>query len=125
MQGSGDRTEITSHALYYYQEELVYDLVEQTAAHVGVGCAIPRDSVLCFGDYVGPGYSLPTSQMAEAVRMLARLEGILMDPVYTGKAMAGFIDLIRKGFFRKEENVLFVHTGGSPALHVYMKEVLK
>jgi D-cysteine desulfhydrase len=107
------------------QEELVYDLVEQTAAHVGVGSAIPRDSVLCFGDYVGPGYSLPTSQMAEAVRMLARLEGILMDPVYTGKAMAGFIDLIRKGFFRKEENVLFVHTGGSPALHVYMKEVLK
>ena len=107
------------------QEELVYDLVEQTAAHVGVGSAIPRDAVLCFGDYVGPGYSLPTSQMAEAVRMLARLEGILMDPVYTGKAMAGFIDLIRKGFFRKEENVLFVHTGGSPALHVYMKEVLK
>lgn len=107
------------------QEELVYDLVEQTAAHVGVSSAIPRDAVLCFGDYVGPGYSLPTSQMAEAVRMLARLEGILMDPVYTGKAMAGFIDLIRKGFFRKEENVLFVHTGGSPALHVYMKEVLK
>ena len=107
------------------QEELVYDLVKQTAAHVGVGCAIPRDAALCFDDYVGPGYSLPTSQMAEAVRMLARLEGILMDPVYTGKAMAGFIDLILKGFFRKEENVLFVHTGGSPALHVYMKEVLK
>ena len=107
------------------QEELVYDLVEQTAAHVGVISTIPRDAVLCFGDYVGPGYSLPTSQMAEAVRMLARLEGILIDPVYTGKAMAGFIDLIRKGFFRKEENILFVHTGGSPALHVYMEEVLK
>jgi D-cysteine desulfhydrase len=56
--------------------------------------------------------------------MLARLEGILMDPVYTGKAMAGLIDLIRKGFFRKEENILFVHTGGSTALHVYMEEVL-
>ena len=106
------------------QEELVYDLVEQTAAHVGVGSTIPRDAVLCFGDYVGPGYSLPTPQMAEAVRMLARLEGILMDPVYTGKAMAGFIDLIRNGFFKKEESVLFVHTGGSPALHVYMEEVL-
>ena len=106
------------------QEELVYDLVEQTAVHVGVGSTIPREAILCFGDYVGPGYSLATDQMAEAVRMLARLEGILMDPVYTGKAMAGFIDLIRKGFFRKEENILFVHTGGSPALHVYMKEVL-
>ena len=106
------------------QEELVYDLVKQTAAHVGISSTIPRDAVLCFGDYVGPGYSLPTFQMAEAVRMLARLEGILMDPVYTGKAMAGFIDLIRKGFFRKDENILFVHTGGSPALHVYMEEVL-
>ena len=103
---------------------MVYELVKQTATHVGVNSAIPRDAVLCFGDYVGPGYSLPTSQMAEAVRMLARLEGILMDPVYTGKTMAGFIDLIRKGFFSKEENVLFVHTGGSPALYVYMEEVL-
>jgi len=106
------------------QEEMVYDLVKKTAIHVGVNSAIPREAVLCFGDYVGPGYSLPTSQMAEAVRMLARLEGILMDPVYTGKTMAGFIDLIRKGFFSKEENVLFVHTGGSPALYVYMEEVL-
>jgi D-cysteine desulfhydrase len=62
--------------------------------------------------------------MAEAVRMLARLEGILMDPVYTGQAMAGFIDLIRQGFFNKDENILFVHSGGSPALYVYMQEVL-
>jgi D-cysteine desulfhydrase len=106
------------------QEELVYELVNQTAAHVGVDSAIPRDAVLCFGDYVGPSYSLPTPQMAEAVRMLARLEGILMDPVYTGRTMAGFIDLIRKGFFSKDETVLFVHTGGSPALYVYMKEIL-
>jgi D-cysteine desulfhydrase len=62
--------------------------------------------------------------MAEAVQMLARLEGILMDPVYTGKAMAGLIDLVRQGYFKKEENILFVHTGGSPALNVYMAEVL-
>lgn len=107
------------------QEEMVYDLVKQTATHLGINSAIPRDAVLCFDAYVGPGYSLPTPAMAEAVRMLAGLEGILMDPVYTGKAMAGFIDLIRKDFFSKEENVLFVHTGGSPALYVYMKEVLE
>ena len=107
------------------QEEMVYDLVKQTAAHVGINATIPREAVLCFDEYVGPGYSLPTAQMAEAVRMLARLEGILMDPVYTGKAMAGFIDLIRKGFFGREESVLFVHTGGSPALHVYMKDILE
>ena len=79
---------------------------------------------MCFGDYVGPGYSLPTPEMKEAVQMLARIEGILMDPVYTGKAMAGMIDLIRKGYFKKDENVLFVHTGGSPALYHYMDAVL-
>jgi D-cysteine desulfhydrase len=106
------------------QEELVYDLVRQTATHVGVASEIPRDAILCFGDYVGPGYSRPTDKMAEAVRMLARLEGILMDPVYTGKAMAGLIDLVRRGYFDKQENVLFVHTGGSPALQVYMDSIL-
>jgi D-cysteine desulfhydrase len=106
------------------QEELVYNLVKKTAAHVGIHSEIPRDAVLCFGDYVGPGYSLPTPAMAEAVRMLARLEGILMDPVYTGKAMAGLIDLVRNGYFNPEENILFVHTGGSPALYVYMQEIL-
>ena len=106
------------------QEELVYDLVKQTAAHVGIASEIPREEILCFGDYVGPGYSLATDQMAEAVRMLARLEGILMDPVYTGKAMAGLIDLVRQGYFKREESVLFIHTGGSPALHVYMSEIL-
>ena len=106
------------------QEEMVYGLVQETAAHLGIASEISRDAVLCFGDYVGPGYSLPTEQMAEAVRMLARLEGILMDPVYTGKAMAGLIDLVRQGYFKKEENILFIHTGGSPALHVYMSEIL-
>ena len=105
------------------QEELVYDLVRQTATHVGVGSEIPRDAILCFGDYVGPGYSRPTDKMAEAVRMLARLEGILMDPVYTGKAMAGLIDLVRRGYFDKQENILFIHTGGSPALYVYMDSI--
>ena len=106
------------------QEELVYGLVRETATHVGVRSDIPRESVLCFDEYVGPGYSLATPGMAEAVRMLARLEGILMDPVYTGKTMAGLIDLVRKDYFEKDEKVLFVHTGGSPALYVYMEEIL-
>jgi D-cysteine desulfhydrase len=63
--------------------------------------------------------------MGAAVRTVARTEGILLDPVYTGKAMAGLLDLSRKGFFRKEENLLFVHTGGSPALYAYMSDVLE
>ena len=107
------------------QEEKVYDLVRQTSERLGVDSEIPRDKVLCFGDYVGPGYSLPTPEMGEAIRMLARLEGVLLDPVYTGKTMAGLIDLARKGFFKKDENVLFIHTGGSPALYAYRETVLE
>ena len=107
------------------QEELVYDLTQRTARRVGVHSVIPREAVVCFDEYVGPGYSLPTPEMAEAVRMLARLEGVLIDPVYTGKAMAGLIDLVRKGTFERKENILFVHTGGSPALYVYMSDLLE
>ena len=58
--------------------------------------------------------------MIEAVKLLARNEGILLDPVYTGKTMAGLIDLVRKGYFDRNENILFVHTGGSPALYAYL-----
>ena len=79
------------------QEEKVHDLARQTSERLGVLSEIARDKVLCFGDYVGPGYSLSTPEMAEAIRMLARLEGILLDPVYTGKTMAGLIDLTRNG----------------------------
>ena len=106
------------------QEELVYGLVKRTSRHVGLNFEIPREAVTCFDEYVGPGYSLPTPGMAEAVRMLARTEGILLDPVYTGKTMAGLIDLVRKGYFNKADTVLFVHTGGSPALYVYQDYLL-
>ena len=106
------------------QEESVYGLVQELAEHVGVHFEIPRDAVTCFDEYVGPGYSKPTPGMAEAVRLLARTECILLDPVYSGKAMAGLIDLVRKGYFKKEDNVLFVHTGGSPALYVYQDYIL-
>jgi len=106
------------------QEEIVYALVQETARHVGVNSEIPREAVTCFDDYVGPGYSLPTPEMAEAVKLLARTEGIMLDPVYTGKAMAGLIGLIRKNYFKKESHVLFVHTGGSPALYVYEAYIL-
>ncbi|WP_338450715.1 D-cysteine desulfhydrase [Niallia oryzisoli] len=99
------------------QEEKVYQLVAETAAHLGLPNSIARDAVTCFDDYVGPGYAIPTPEMVEAVKLMARTEGILLDPVYTGKAAAGLIDLIQKGHFNKEDNILFVHSGGSPALY--------
>lgn len=101
------------------QEGNVFDLAERTSALAGVATPLPRERVVCYDDWVGPGYSLPTPEMIEAVKLTAELEGILLDPVYTGKAMAGLIGLVRRGHFRPDENVLFVHTGGSPALYAY------
>ena len=106
------------------QADAVHELVTKTAEHLGIGTDIPHSAVICFDDYMGPGYSLPTPEMAEAVRLLAETEGILLDPVYTGKAMAGLIDLSRKGYFKKDQNVLFIHTGGVPALPVYQQYLL-
>ena len=83
-----------------------------------------RSAVRCHDEYLGAGYSLPTPGMAEAVQMLARREAILLDPVYTGKAMAGLIDLVRQGAFGADEKILFLHTGGSPALYAYRDDVL-
>ena len=68
---------------------------------------------------MGAGYGLPTKGMAEAVRMVAELEGVFLDPVYSGKGMAGLIDLIRKGVFAPDQTVVFLHTGGSSGLFGY------
>lgn len=106
------------------QNPMVYDLVQQTAERVGIREQIPIEAVVSFGEYWRPKYSVPNKKMVEAVNLAAKTEGILLDPVYTGKAMAGLIDLSRNGYFRKGENILFVHTGGSPGLYAYLKPVL-
>jgi len=92
-------------------------LARATARFLGAPGEFPAEAVLCLDDYLGAGYTLPTPGMLEAVRMLARTEGILLDPTYTGKAMAGLIDLARRGRFRQGEDVLFLHTGGGPGLY--------
>ena len=101
------------------QEANVHRLAEATADFVGVRGGIARTAVAANCDYVGPGYGQPTPGMIEAVLMVARQEGLLLDPVYSGKAMAGLIDLIRKGEIRKNETVVFLHTGGAVGLFGY------
>ncbi len=101
------------------QEANVHRLAAATADYVGVRGGIARSAVVANCDYVGPGYGQPTPGMIEAVTMLARLEGVLLDPVYSGKAMAGLIDLIRKGGIDKRETVVFLHTGGAVGLFGY------
>lgn len=82
-----------------------------------------KADILLWDDYFAPGYGTPNEEGMEAVKLLARLEGILLDPVYTGKAMAGLIDGITQKRFKDEGPILFVHTGGAPALFAYHPHV--
>ncbi len=101
------------------QETMVHDLGQRTWDFLGLRGELPREAVAANCDYVGGGYGVPTPGMVEAVRLLAQTEGLLLDPVYSGKGMAGLIDLVRKGHFKKDDNVVFLHTGGSVALFGY------
>ncbi|WNN47161.1 D-cysteine desulfhydrase [Siccibacter colletis] len=82
-----------------------------------------RTDITLWDDYYAPGYGVPNEEGMEAVKLLARLEGILLDPVYTGKAMAGLIDGISQQRFKDDGPILFVHTGGAPALFAYHPHV--
>jgi len=110
---------ISVRALKEAQEENVYRLACETAELIGSSAALNRSDVVANSDYVGEGYGMPTDGMIEAVEMTARHESILLDPVYSGKGMAGLIDLVRQGFYRREENIVFIHTGGAQALSGY------
>ena len=84
---------------------------------------ISPQEVLNWDDYVGETYGKPTPDGVEAIRVVARTEGILLDPVYTGKAMAGLFDHIREGLIAVDRTVIFIHTGGTPALFAYVSEL--
>ncbi|MGF1552323.1 MAG: D-cysteine desulfhydrase [Paracoccaceae bacterium] len=103
------------------QEANVFALAERTADKLGCPGVVRREDVVANTDYVGAGYGIPTEGTIEAIRMFAELEGVLLDPVYSGKGAAGLIDLVRRGHFTKGQRVLFLHTGGSAALFGYAK----
>ncbi len=96
--------------------ERVARLAEETAQTLEQNWSFPVESVLVNDDYMGEGYAVMGAAEIEAVQLFARKEALLVDPVYTGRAAAGLIDLIRKGFFKETDTVLFWHTGGEPAL---------
>ena len=106
------------------QNPLVQQLAQGVCDLLGTGIKITPEHVVSHGGYWQPKYSVPNAAMVQAVQLMARTEGILLDPVYTGKVMAGLIDLCRRGEFAKDENILFIHTGGAPTLHAYEDVVL-
>jgi D-cysteine desulfhydrase len=97
-------------------KEHVSELASSTSEKLGKRNDFVPDDVMASANYCSAGYGVLTEAEREAIRLFATYEGILLDPVYTGRAAAGMIDLIRKGFFKKHETVLFLHTGGQPAL---------
>lgn len=101
------------------QKAHIESLARQTLAFLESEAPIPAEWVSVADDWVGPGYSIPDDRTIEAVRLFATEEGILLDPVYTGKAAAGLIGMIRRGDLVKGKKVLFWHTGGWPALFAY------
>ncbi|WP_372738616.1 D-cysteine desulfhydrase [Neptunomonas sp.] len=101
------------------QEGNVFRLAEKTAEHLGIPGVVKREHVIANCNYVGEGYGIPTESGIEAIELFARHESILLDPVYSAKGAAGLIDLVRKGEFNKDDNIVFLHTGGSQALYGY------
>ena len=101
------------------QEARVYDLAIATADYIDRPGCVSRQDIVADCNYVGPGYGEPTAGMNEAVLMLARTEGLLFDPVYSGKALAGMIDYVREGRFTPGQKIVFLHTGGVAGLFAY------
>jgi L-cysteate sulfo-lyase len=97
----------------------IQSIAEGCAQRVGMPPSLRPAAIEIDAGYAAPGYGMPNAGMLEAVKLMATLEGILLDPVYTGKAMAGLIGMIREGRFGREETVVFIHTGGMPALFAY------
>jgi L-cysteate sulfo-lyase len=104
------------------QEENVFKLAVATAEKCGCPGVVKRDDVVANSNYVGSGYGFPAADTIAAIELLARTEAILLDPVYSGKGMAGLIDLCRKGFFKKGQNIVFLHTGGAAGLFGYVDD---
>ena len=100
------------------QVDKVYAEAKKTCE--GLRCSVlDKSEVIVYDDYIGPGYGEPSDSMIEATRLLAKKEGILLDPVYSGKGFAGLIGLIKNKKFTKNDNVLFIHTGGAVSLSAY------
>lgn len=103
----------------------VADIAARTTRRLGIEASVSPGEVVVHDGYLGAGYAIMGEPEREAIQLTARCEGILLDPVYTGRAMAGLIDLVRKGEFAKDETILFWHTGGVAALYAYADELMR
>ncbi len=107
-----------------FQVKKILDEANKISEFLGVPAVSP-ELVKVNSDYVGGGYGVTTPETLEAITLAAQYEGLLLDPVYTGKAFAGLVGLIRKNYFKKGANILFIHTGGNFGLFAYEDEIME
>jgi L-cysteate sulfo-lyase len=120
-------TRIIGVSVYGSSEKVtryVRSVAERTLELLGEATRIDDDDIIVLDDYLDEGYGVFNEAVGEAIRRVARGEGILLDPVYTGKSLAGMLDLIGRGFFGEGDRILFLHTGGTPALFPYRAQLL-
>lgn len=103
--------------------DLIARYANQAAKRIGISIKVDENDVFNTEDYVGDGYGIVTPEAVEMIKLMARTEGIFLDPVYTSKAMAGLVDHVRKGMLTKDDTVVFLHTGGTPALFAYVDDL--
>ncbi len=94
----------------------VLTIARDTVKALNLDLAVEKEDIIIFDEYLKEGYGILNKEVSDALRFVAIKEGIFLDPVYTGKAMAALIDLVKKGYFKKEDKIVFFHTGGTPAL---------
>ncbi|WP_293748101.1 D-cysteine desulfhydrase family protein [uncultured Paraglaciecola sp.] len=104
-------------------DQQITQLVNNTANIIDLNYTFSKDQLILNSDYVGKGYGIVGPQENEAITLTAKLEGILLDPVYTARAMSGLIHFVRSGKFEKNDKVLFWHTGGAPSLFAYADDL--
>lgn len=118
-----DQTKLVGISPWLSEDQLrgkIHHCIKETLAVLKQTVSVRDEDILLSDDYIGEGYGIPTQEGVEALKLLARTEAILLDPVYTSKAMAGCIDYIRKGIIKPTDRVLFWHTGGAPSLFAHM-----
>jgi 1-aminocyclopropane-1-carboxylate deaminase len=99
--------------------EQVREIVDQTAELVELGRKVRDDEIVILEDYAYPAYGVPSAETNDAIRLAARTEAMITDPVYEGKSMQGMIDLVKKGYFPEGSKILYAHLGGAPAINGY------
>lgn len=122
----GRATKVINVAPIKWEEDRAMDIARigsNAAARIGLDVQLAAEEIENHDEYIGEKYGIVNDACREAVKLLARTEGVILDPVYSGKAFAGLVDQVRRGRFGKDEDVVFVHTGGTPALFAYAEDL--